>query len=70
LDNRAFELVSGDGFIHLAQTIFDVVKDLYKSQSIDDLDLLPNPTTVNISYSEKIESHKVIPKDEVLYNCR
>jgi hypothetical protein len=53
LDNRAFELVSGDGFIHLAQTIFDVGQDLYKSQGIDVLDLLPNPTTVSTYYSEK-----------------
>ncbi len=31
-DNRAFELVSGNGFIHLSQKIFDAGKDFYKSQ--------------------------------------
>jgi hypothetical protein len=53
LDNRAFELVCGDGFIHLAQTIFDVGQDLYKLHGIDVSDLMPNPTTVSTSYSEK-----------------
>ncbi|CAF4710290.1 unnamed protein product, partial [Rotaria magnacalcarata] len=45
-DNRAFELVGGNGFINLAQTIFDVGQQMSKSQNINVSDLLPHPTTV------------------------
>ena len=47
LDNRAFELVSGYGFINLAQTIFKVGQDLSKTIDVNVLDLLPSPTTVS-----------------------
>ncbi|CAF3571137.1 unnamed protein product [Rotaria socialis] len=50
LDNRAFELVSGDGFIYLAQTILNVGQDLSKTSDVDILDLIPNPRTVSVSF--------------------
>ncbi|CAM4921723.1 unnamed protein product [Rotaria socialis] len=50
MDNRAFELVGGNGFINLAQTIFDVGQELSKSQNINVSDLLPHPTTVSVSF--------------------
>ncbi|CAF4559875.1 unnamed protein product, partial [Rotaria magnacalcarata] len=55
MDNRAFELLGGNGFINLAQTIFDVGQELSKSQNINVSDLLPHPTTVSKSkYREVI----------------
>ncbi|CAF4983738.1 unnamed protein product [Rotaria sp. Silwood1] len=50
VDNRAFELVSGDGFINLAQTIFNVGQDLSKTPDVNVLDLIPNPRTVSVSF--------------------
>ena len=47
LDNRAFEIVSGDGFMNLARTIFNAGQDLKKSRDINVSDLLPHPTTVS-----------------------
>ena len=46
-DNREFELVAGDGFINLAQTILDVGKQLPKSHNLDVYDLIPHPITVS-----------------------
>ncbi|CAF2573675.1 unnamed protein product [Rotaria sp. Silwood2] len=50
LDNRAFGLVSGDGFINLAQTIFNVGQNLSKTPDVNVLDLIPNPRTVSVSF--------------------
>ncbi|CAF4769321.1 unnamed protein product, partial [Rotaria sp. Silwood2] len=46
LDSRAFELISGDGFINFAQTVLDVGQNLSNKQNLNILDLLPHPTTV------------------------
>ncbi|CAM4848544.1 unnamed protein product, partial [Rotaria magnacalcarata] len=48
MDNRAFELVGGNGFINLAQTIFDVRQELSKSENTNVSDLLPHPTAVKL----------------------
>ena len=53
LDNRAFELIVGDRFIHLTQIIFDVDQDLYKSHDIYVLKLLPDTRTIRTYYSGK-----------------
>ena len=53
LDNRAFELIASDGFIHLAQIIFNVGQDLYKSHDIYVSNLLPDARTVSTYYSKK-----------------
>ncbi|CAF1436489.1 unnamed protein product, partial [Rotaria sp. Silwood1] len=50
VDNRAFELASGDEFINLAQTIFNVGQDLSKTPGVNVLDLIPNPRTVSVSF--------------------
>ncbi|CAF4082991.1 unnamed protein product [Rotaria sp. Silwood2] len=50
LDNRAFELISGDGFINFAQTVLDVGQTLSNRQNLNILDLLPHPTTVSVSF--------------------
>ncbi|CAF3172584.1 unnamed protein product [Rotaria sp. Silwood2] len=50
LDNRAFELISGDGFINFAQTVLDVGQNLSNKQNLNILDLLPHPTTVSVSF--------------------
>jgi hypothetical protein len=47
LDNRAFELISGSGFINLTQTVLDVGHSLSNTQKIHIMDLLPHPTTVS-----------------------
>ncbi|CAF2995343.1 unnamed protein product, partial [Rotaria sp. Silwood2] len=49
MNNRAFELIAGDGFINFTQTIFDAGQ-LLNSQNIDVSDLLPHPTTVSVSF--------------------
>ncbi|CAF3148872.1 unnamed protein product [Rotaria sp. Silwood2] len=46
LDNRAFELISGDGFINFAQTVLDVGQNLSNKQNHSIADFLPHPTTV------------------------
>ncbi|CAF3373060.1 unnamed protein product, partial [Rotaria sp. Silwood2] len=51
MNNRAFELIAGDGFINFTQTIFDAGQ-LLNSQNIDVSDLLPHPTTVSKYSSE------------------
>ena len=53
LDSRAFELTADDGFIHLAQRIFNVGQDLYKSHDIYVSNLLPDARTVSTYYSRK-----------------
>ncbi|CAF1185441.1 unnamed protein product [Adineta steineri] len=50
LDTRAFELVCGDRFINFAQTLFDVGKKLSDAQNINVVDLLPQLTTVSVSF--------------------
>ena len=45
VDNRAFELISSDGFRNLAQTIFTLGQYLYKVHNVSVLDLLPAPST-------------------------
>ncbi|CAF1366211.1 unnamed protein product [Rotaria sordida] len=52
MDNRAYELIAGDGFINFTQTIFDAGQ-LLNSQNIDVSSLLPHPTTVS-KYSSKL----------------
>ncbi len=47
LDTRAFELVAGDGFLKLAQSIFDVGKNFNVSSNVDVKQLIPSPITVN-----------------------
>lgn len=47
LDNRPFYLISGNGFINLAQVIFDTGKSASKFININITDLLPHPTTVS-----------------------
>lgn len=47
LDCRAFELVSGDGFTNLAQTIFNVGQNLHRISDVNISDLIPSSTTVS-----------------------
>lgn len=58
MDNRAFELIAGNGFINFTQTVFDVGQ-LLKSQNVDACDLLPHPTTVSKCSSELYELLRV-----------
>ncbi|CAM4950245.1 unnamed protein product [Rotaria socialis] len=44
-DNRAFELITGKGFVNFTQTVLSVGQDIVKSRSINASDLLPHPTT-------------------------
>lgn len=53
LDNRAFELVHGNGFVHLVQTISDVGQNLYKLHDVNVSQLLPNSRTVSKFYIKK-----------------
>ncbi|CAF4387316.1 unnamed protein product, partial [Rotaria socialis] len=66
MDNRAFELVGGNGFINLAQTIFDVGQELSKSQNINVSDLLPHPTTV----SRNIDRLFISRKSQLISLCQ
>ncbi|CAF4837251.1 unnamed protein product, partial [Rotaria sp. Silwood2] len=50
LDNRAFELISGDGFINFAQTVLDVGQNLSNKQNHSIADFLPHPTTVSVGF--------------------
>ncbi|CAF4746007.1 unnamed protein product, partial [Rotaria magnacalcarata] len=47
LDSRAFELVSGDGFFKMAQSVFDAGKYFNASSNIGVKELIPSPITVN-----------------------
>lgn len=47
VDNRAFEIVSGDGFSNLVRSVFNAGQILNKSRDISGSDLLPNPSTVS-----------------------
>ncbi|CAF3178741.1 unnamed protein product [Rotaria socialis] len=49
-DNRAFELITGKGFVNFTQTVLSVGQDIVKSRSINASDLLPHPTTVSVSF--------------------
>jgi len=59
-DNRAFELISGVGFIGLAQAIFDVGQNLSKTPNGNISNLLPNPTTVSKNYFFEKKSIKEV----------
>jgi Hermes transposase DNA-binding domain len=48
LDSRAFELVSGDGFLQMAQSIFDAGKHFNPSSNVNVKELIPSPITVNM----------------------
>ncbi len=52
LDNRPFQLICGDGFINLAEAIFDVGKNISNLSKFNIVDLLPNPTTVSKNISK------------------
>ncbi|CAF3641083.1 unnamed protein product [Rotaria socialis] len=47
LDSRAFELVSGDGFFKMAQSVFDAGKYFNASSNIDVKELIPSPITIS-----------------------
>lgn len=46
VDMRAFEIVAGDGFINMVQTIFNAGHALATESDFDIKRLLPDPTTV------------------------
>ncbi|CAF1968037.1 unnamed protein product [Rotaria magnacalcarata] len=48
--NATVELVGGNGFINLAQTVFDAGQELSKSENTNVSDLLPHPTAVSVSF--------------------
>ena len=47
MDCRAFELITGSGFLSFTQVVFDVGHAIFNAQKIDVSELLPHPTTVN-----------------------
>ena len=46
LDNRAFEMIHGEGFLDLAEKIFDSGQRMSTLPSLKITELLPDPTTV------------------------
>jgi hypothetical protein len=50
LDCRAFELVSGEGFLKMAQSIFDAGRYFNNLSNIDVKQLIPSPITVSKSF--------------------
>jgi hypothetical protein len=50
LGSRAFELVAGDGFLKLAQCIFDADKNFNISSNVNVEQLIPSPITVNANF--------------------
>ncbi|CAF4487805.1 unnamed protein product [Rotaria sp. Silwood2] len=65
LDSRPFELVSGDGFVKLAQSIFDAGKYFNASSNIDVKQLIPSPVTI----SRNIDNLYEIKKNELKNIC-
>ncbi|CAF3331019.1 unnamed protein product [Rotaria socialis] len=57
-DNRAFELITGKGFVNFTQTVLSVGQDIVKSRSINASDLLPHPTTVSRNINRLFISRK------------
>jgi len=47
LDSRAFELVSGEGFLQMAQSIFDAGKQFNPTSCVNVKEFIPSPITVN-----------------------
>ncbi len=47
LDCRAFEIISGDGFINFSRSIFDAGQSLSNRKDLNIVDLLPHSTTVS-----------------------
>ena len=48
LDSRPFETVSGQGFMRVAQSLFDAGKYFSPTSNVDLKDLIPSPVTVKI----------------------
>ncbi|CAF4678867.1 unnamed protein product, partial [Rotaria socialis] len=47
LDSRPFETVSGEGFMKLAQSLFDVDKYFSPTSAVNLKDIIPSPVTVS-----------------------
>ncbi|CAF3323758.1 unnamed protein product [Rotaria socialis] len=65
-DNRAFELITGKGFVNFTQTVLSVGQDIVKSRSINASDLLPHPTTV----SRNIDRLFISRKSQLISLCQ
>ncbi|CAF4642961.1 unnamed protein product, partial [Rotaria sp. Silwood2] len=58
LGTRAFDVVKGDGFKNLVKTLFSVGRGTNRS-SIEIIDLLPHPTTINWNITRLYEEYKI-----------
>lgn len=54
LDSRPFEIVSGNGFMKMAQSLFDAGKHFNPSSNVSLKDLIPSPVTVKTLLLRKI----------------
>ncbi|CAF4341330.1 unnamed protein product, partial [Rotaria magnacalcarata] len=59
LDCRAFEVVSGEGFMKLEQSIFDASRHTSNSSSVKITHLIPSPTTISRNIDRLYEEKKV-----------
>ncbi|CAF2144994.1 unnamed protein product [Rotaria magnacalcarata] len=58
LDCRAFELVSGEGFLKMAQTIFDAGRCFRHLAQVNVNELIPSPITISRNVDRLYEDKK------------
>ncbi|CAF1283129.1 unnamed protein product [Rotaria magnacalcarata] len=58
LDSRAFETVAGDGFIKMAQSIFDAGRHFSPTSSISVKEIIPAPVTISRHIDQIYENKK------------
>ncbi|CAF1647425.1 unnamed protein product, partial [Didymodactylos carnosus] len=58
LDSRAFELLSGEGFSNMAQSIFDAGKHFNPTSNINVKEFIPSPVTISRHIDNLYEKKK------------